>query len=485
MYAAIVGAIGTGSLIALLVITIAFAANLTKSGLAVGGLAIASAVLCGFALVGMLFVVVRRFYLVRDGRGEKGRKWQFQKIPLAIGALLLVWSLMTIATFVWIQYTDNRDLPPTTLGTSSHYLLATGWALWGIFMVSQILYSKDIARRAKKEYDAEQAAANDEGGQPQPELADLSRPPTAPPEPSNEVSADLGSPESIISSRRRSVSDTMRSIRNSFTNVVRPITSKTGLVDHKTQSRAASLDSGTGEREIVEDGFDSWDTSAVETPAWKSVMESSNTNSSPPSTTSPHPRILETIPASPTTSRSPSPGYPLDLPPPNTYAHRSRSQSPASFRMMAQSERSRAASPAGSESHIHPLFRSDSPTPPPSATPTSIITAAPNAGQVLPDLSVVRRKRSGSLSVPSPLVYSTSFDNTALERRREGKAPVEDTEESEKWSEATTPAGERAMTPPIPDWILGAGQRTSMHGYAKRKIENGRGVRSGLIGGKE
>jgi hypothetical protein len=371
---------------------------------------------------------------------------------------------------VWILCTSKSDIPSTTLGISSQHLLYIALVVWGICMVSQLLYTMDIARRVKEEYGAEQAAADDEEGQPQSEMTETSRPQTGLSQPSNKVSAELDSPESATSSRKRLGSDTMNSIRNSFSNAVRPISSKSRLTAHKSPYRPASLDSGTGEREIVEDGFDSWDTSSVETPAWQSVMASPTTISSPPSATSPHPRILETIPASPTTSsRSQSPGYPLDLPPPNTYAQRSQTQSPASFRMMTQSDRSRAANAAGSQSHIHPLFRSDSATPPPSATPTSIITAAPKAGQVLADLSVVRRRRSGSLPMSSPLIHSISFDNMALERAMEGKSPIEDTEDSEKWSAATSPVGERAMTPPIPDWILGAGQRTSMYGYAKRK----------------
>ncbi|ROW14923.1 hypothetical protein VPNG_03319 [Cytospora leucostoma] len=67
-----------------------------------------------------------------------------------------------------------------------------------------------------------------------------------------------------------------------------------------------------------------------------------------------------------------------------------------------------------SESHIHPLFRSDSPDPPPLATPSTVIVAAPQAGQVISDRDSIRslsRMRSDSLpAVASPLSRTGSFD---------------------------------------------------------------------------
>ena len=39
--------------------------------------------------------------------------------------------------------------------------------------------------------------------------------------------------------------------------------------------------------------------------------------------------------------------------------------------------------------------------------------------------------------------------------------------------------GERKMTPPIPEWILSAGSRTSLSGYNSRKLKIMVGARSG------
>ncbi|KAI6517113.1 hypothetical protein MCOR05_011575, partial [Pyricularia oryzae] len=68
------------------------------------------------------------------------------------------------------------------------------------------------------------------------------------------------------------------------------------------------------------------------------------------------------------------------------------------------------------ESHIHPLFRSDSPTPA-IAKPGTIVTAAPNAGQLIPpDSQGIRRMFSGNLpQIPSPLSQHGSFEELARE----------------------------------------------------------------------
>ncbi|KAK3322317.1 hypothetical protein B0H66DRAFT_601782 [Apodospora peruviana] len=264
------------------------------------------------------------------------------------------------------------------------------------------------------------------------------------------------------SSAGRSATETMSSIRSSLSHVVRPISSKTRLLSGSQRShrRPASLDSNTLREPptLTVDGFDSWDTSAVDPQNRQTVLETS----SPPLIG----RFLETIPASPTTSRSPSPGTPLDLEAPRT-RRRSRSYSPASVNTIQAQRTAFTQQASQSESHIHPLFRSDSPTPPSIITPGTVVTAAPNAGRVISDRHSVRslaRMRSGSLpAVPSPLSTKGSFDS--FHRRVDSTSP-----ELREEDEVVTEGEERKMTPPIPDWILSAGSRTSLTGYNSRKI---------------
>jgi hypothetical protein len=57
---------------------------------------------------------------------------------------------------------------------------------------------------------------------------------------------------------------------------------------------------------------------------------------------------------------------------------------------------------SGDEAHIHPLFRSDSPTPPPFASPGTVVVASPLSGQVLPQAG-----RTGRSASPRPSLAST------------------------------------------------------------------------------
>ena len=246
----------------------------------------------------------------------------------------------------------------------------------------------------------------------------------------------------------RSVTETMSSIRTSISQAVRPFSSRTRLLSTSTRHGrgAASLDSSSwrSRSSFAQDGFDSWDTSSVEPPGRQNTLD---TFSGMPS------RFLETIPASPTTSRSPSPGHPLDLEPPKNF-HRTRSYSPVPKGQQLSPQSSM------SELNIHPLFRTDSPTPPPQVSPGTVVIAAPNAGRMISEKSLTRM-RSGSLpNTPGPLSRQGSYDSF----RRMTPSPN---------TEALVPpeeAEERKMTPPIPEWVLSAGSKSSLPEYTSRRL---------------
>ncbi|KAK5627926.1 hypothetical protein RRF57_003641 [Xylaria bambusicola] len=166
-------------------------------------------------------------------------------------------------------------------------------------------------------------------------------------------------------------------------------------------------------------------------------------------------RFLETIPASPTTSRSPSPGCPLDLVPPNR-GRRGRSYSPVP---RPGPPRERGATSSESQLHIHPLFRSDSPGPPPAVTPGTVVVAAPNAGQFITGKSV-NRMRSGSLPNPvSPLSRNGSHESFRKTAGING----------DRLQPEEVGGEERKMTPPIPDWVLNAGSKSSLSEYQVKR----------------
>jgi hypothetical protein len=399
---------------------------------------------------------------------NRWRRWT--GVVFGVGALLCaVASATSVAALVCLSNVA-RDLPAAILGTNSvSFLIGASAALGLTFALQLVFLVVHFVLTRLPGGQAQSLHTEDDGRRSaQANVKSIPYSQTSPMIQKTRGSTSMDSRSPPGSSGGRSASETISSIRSSLSNVVRPISSKTRLLSSQRSTpsqrsgrRPASLDSNAHRDTVsAEDGFDSWDTSAVDPQTRQTVLDTSSPT--------PGGRFLETIPASPTTSRSPSPGTPLDLEPPRT--RRSRSYSPAASRTRAQRSDSSTQPPSG-ESHIHPLFRSDSPTPPPAVSAGTVVTAAPNAGQVISDRQSLRslnRMRSGSLpAVPSPLSRQGSFDDFG--RTVSGS----DDDVLEEGDETASEATERKMTPPIPDipeWILSAGSRTSLSGYNSRKV---------------
>ncbi|KAH8799037.1 hypothetical protein F5884DRAFT_825328 [Xylogone sp. PMI_703] len=368
--------------LALLVFNIVFAVTLSGeyTGFKGDKVEIVASVL-NFVNVDLLLILLARQFQYRDGVHIKDVGHGRQHIYLLAGFCGFFCALSTTATAVGLCVIRNgiTDLPRQTLGSSTESLMTGVFVVWAISLISEIVLSK--MKQTERQQDRSPPESVDHRG-------------------SNTVK----STSSPSWSRRLSV-------RNSLS--------------QKTTQRPESLDSGYPEsNSCVEDSFNFWDTSAVEPYVQQAVLGKS----------SPTPEILETIPATPTSSRSPSPEIPLDLEPASRSQPKSRSYSPANSHKDVTRKSSQITSRNGSlrEAQIHPLFRSDSPTPPPAATPGTTITAAPGAGQVISDRGSLRS---------SPLVASCSLASIRLTMEMEC---CEKTEEKVE---------ERKMMPPIPDWI--------------------------------
>ncbi|KAK0623136.1 hypothetical protein B0T14DRAFT_494667 [Immersiella caudata] len=405
----------------------------------------------------------------------------FTSVWFGIGLFLCtVAAALSVSHLVCLSNT-HAEGPTTILGSKVPNFLVGSSVTLGLAFATQLVFLvfHFVASRFYNQ-DGRLSAQSAEDGRrtPRHEVKSIAYHKTSPPGSKLRGSVSMESRSPPGSSGGRSVSETMSSIRSSLSNVAHPISSKTKLLPGSQRSSrrlTGSLDSlylNDQRPSTVEDGFDSWDTSAVDPQNRQTVLQTSPT---------PQGRFLETIPASPTTSRSPSPGTPLDfeLPPPRS-RRRSRSFSPSPSQLGPGQQRGRLTQqPSHSESHIHPLFRSDSPTPPPTATPGTVVVAAPNGGQVLSDRASIRtltRMRSGSLpTVPSPLSQQGSFDSFP---RRPGSSSPEFREEEEDELQVPADGTERKMTPPIPEWILSAGCRTSFSGYTNRRAKTSHGEES-------
>jgi hypothetical protein len=242
-------------------------------------------------------------------------------------------------------------------------------------------------------------------------------------------------------------SQSLKSWKDSLQQVVRPVTSRTKLISRSSLSRDARSDySGHSiDNASQADGFEVWDTSDVDPRAKEAVMQSAREGSllstkeavlqSAPSRGT----VLEPIPG----SRPASPARALDGP--FTLVSDGRDSPALAPPPKMVLDTSRPSSPVVSESHIHPLFRTESPTPAPPMSSGTSITASPLATQMIscPPRPYSRmRSNSGRAASPSPLLHSQSLQdlhssNASLKRQARSPSPPS-----------------REMTPPIPDFIL-------------------------------
>ncbi|KAG0651907.1 hypothetical protein D0Z07_1482 [Hyphodiscus hymeniophilus] len=443
------GALAVASGAALVTFDIIFAITLSTTSSPTGTRVIAIVASgLGSVSVALLLLLVGRQIRYRNGAHIKdfGYGKQYTYLLAGFSAVFGVLSTVISALELGMMRSKASEIPQTITSSSTESLVIGCFIVWAVALLSQAVFILCMVIIQRRDFQQTiQRYQPEETPEPPSEMKDTNPSPATPPGPEYRNTSIESPPSS--SGRSRAGSDTIASFRSSISQVVRPITSKTKLINRPTH-RPTSTESSTRETSIsIEDGFDSWDTSAVDFQSRHAVESASPT----------HPRFLETIPASPTTSRSASPGFPLDLEPPKQ-RQRSRSYSPAnSYR---EPPKSRTTSPTESmnEAHIHPLFRTDSPTPPPPTTPGTVVTAAPGAGQLISDRASIRRMRSGSLP-SSPLMHQDSLDNIRADIVREEEQKVLD--ES---------GVERQLTPPIPEWILsGAPPRSSMSGYSRRK----------------
>lgn len=249
--------------------------------------------------------------------------------------------------------------------------------------------------------------------------------------------------------RPSSSNSTMSSIRTSISHAIRPISSKTRLLSIRSSRSFRSAHSGphtdleAGPYPPGQNSFDSWDAQSIEVPPPVLAIDTSLASS---------PRFLETIPGSPMTSRASSPHTIVESAPSSIrQPRRSRSYSPNARAQTPQVE------VQADEAHIHPLFRSDSPSPP-MVTPGTMVVAAPNAGQIITERSLSRMRSSSLNSTTRNLSRQGSFESFSRRTITDEPALVESADEVD-------------MLPPIPTWVLSAGSRTSLHEYQNRRLK--------------
>ena len=249
-------------------------------------------------------------------------------------------------------------------------------------------------------------------------------------------------------------SRSLRSFRESLRHVVRPVTSRTTLISQKSFTREAppSVYSNRQSIDTVShpDGFDSWDTSSVCLPARDAVLQTVHSRGT----------TLEPIPG----SRPNSPARALDGPFLSELPEEDDDDEDLAPPPRMMPDISRPASPAHSEGHIHPLFRSESPSgPPPTTTPGTNILASPLSNQAIacPPRPFSRMRSNSQLS-------QTSTNHPGLHQAR--SFTRERATSLRSMSRSPSPPS-RPLTPPIPEFILNSSPRSSMSGSRRVQLQ--------------
>ena len=386
----------------------------------------------------LLYLYILYGFLERLRTEAGGRRSLVHLLLHVLGAGVIPSSLAAIIIGFALGWTKASlaDMPLHVLGQSTSRFVLVTIAVWGASLLSQMFFFVCIPFLGK--HDPWKKDNHVESTQSGPaEIEDESRPAMATRTQLDPLSSDslTSIPPSLVTS------EGTISGRSSLSTIQRPSSSRRPSTSKGRLGNRHSIriyDGSASGRTSQDSGFDSWDTSSVQGAMRDTVLHS------PPATRG---KALEPIPG----SRSPSPAKALDgpfldqgplpdppaspLPQPTISLPSSPIQenSPSkplqtiqqqSFQLFSSAvpsapNFSRPCSshkPSPNETHIHPLFRTDSPGPTPTASPTTEVMASPFAGQLI-NQQTLKRMRSGSLpSSPSPLVRSQSFDDNNLNR---------------------------------------------------------------------
>lgn len=436
-YLSLVGVIALSSTTAETVLTILEVASLSAAHSSLLQTAAASSALDG---VSLCCIGVFTFRIVRGRTTSQDRS----SLAKAIDALTILLSavalIVTLVLIILIKSKWDEILRLSTQGPVSSWtgLVSAQIVLWVVSCISQIvLYSSPLTmlRQAPKVQLVTTSGPRDSvmseirSSQPSRNLFMME-----PTQPSSPLAA-LPSP--TFSSRS---SHSLKSFKESLRHVVRPTTSRSTLISRTSISRdnrsIYSAQAESFENVSHSDGFESWDTSSVSLQARDVVMQAAPSRGT----------TLEPIPG----SRPATPARALEAPCLTELPEEEEEELTPPPKMMP--DYSRPPSPAVSEAHIHPLFRTESPVPPPEATPGTNIHASPMATQAIacPPRSFNRMRSNSHLSQ----THSARGRTSSPHMSSRDPSPIS-----------------RELTPPIPDYVLNSSPRSSLSGSRKVQLQ--------------
>lgn len=386
---------------------------------------------------------------------------------LILSGVVLVWSVL-----------KQEDLPKNAVAEEPIVLIGICFAAWGVTLILQVAFYILLGIWTRKALHNLSMGRLDLDFGIRPVTRDEFRPE------SQMTQRTFQSQDITLNSPPRTpISHIPSTRRSSSTKVGTMSSSKIRMVKGSAKSSLDLPAWPAGEAVSIDSAFDAWDTSSVHremreavhsSPTYKQGLETipgsrsespANALEGPFLPSSPHAASSETAEAigwNPTSPLRQHPTSPVSSPPnfsrPTsrpTSSHQPRTLAPAFEPGAFDTQQSYG------QENIHPLFRPNSPEPPPVAAAGTTIMASPIAGQPMTPKTLSRlRSRSESNghwratpSVDQSDRPSTSGSIMSSVPGSPGPSIIEDEE-----------------APPIlPNFIMGAGQRSSLVGYGKRK----------------
>ncbi|KAL1633879.1 hypothetical protein SLS58_010905 [Diplodia intermedia] len=415
------------------------------------------------ALAATILTIVTTVVWRADERWYSSAKSRRVLLSLYSVPLFLA-SLLTVVTYGLAQSHVNH-VKPEDSGASSDFM-AGKFAVWALSTLTQVIFIVAAMRWLPLASDMDLSRSSTENRsqemrhQAPPMMIELK---------GEQPGGDLASPTFSTDTLSRN------SWRSSLQQVVRPITSRTRLLSRTSSLRkSGSFYSGNTTRTnsiAPSDGFESWDTSSVDQQARDIATQSADVLQQDLLRVLGPGRggtRLDPIPG----SRPVSPARALDgpfPPPPLTLdINLDDLPAPAPAFMAGSPHSSRPSTPtsmtpstAGVEdANVHPLFRSDSPHPPPAASPGTVVVASPFSGHVIarPSRSRANSRTRGGVASPAP--GGTYYDGVANSIRSNA---------SMRSLRSPSPPA-REITPPVPDFIFSNGDSPRVSSASLRKV---------------
>jgi hypothetical protein len=436
-YLSLVGVVAWSSTAAETILSILESASLSTRQSLLLHIASASSALDAVSLCCIAFYTIQGVRQIGKTNHRSGQVRALVGLSICLSAVALVFSLVQIIV-IKSRWDEVIRTPSTSPVSNWDGLVVAQIALWAVSCLSQIvLYSSVLWQRQTPEAQVVAISGPRDSVMSDIRLSQPSRNfySMEPTQPSSRLAAGLASP--TFSNRS---SHSLQSFRDSLRQVVRPATSRTTLISRPSFNReTGSIYSHAESVDNVShsDGFDSWDTSSVSLQARDAVMQTAPSKGT----------VLDPIPG----SRPTTPARVLEGPFLTELREEEEELTPPRPKMMRDD--ARPPSPAVSEAHIHPLFRTESPVPPPEATPDTSIFASPLANQAI---------------ACTPRAFNRMRSNSQL---KTAQSVNERATSPQSTSRRSLSPPSRELTPPIPDYVLSSSPRSSCSGSRKVQLQ--------------